>query len=218
MSKTTFAAQAAIGLTLTSFALLVALHVLSPEFDPSFRMVSEYAYGHYGWVLSLMFLAGGLNSWALAAALWNKMKTKRGKIGLWFLLLAGLGSAMASVFDITHSVGHNIAGLLGIGCMPPAALLITGDLRRLPVWAPAIRRLRILAHLTWISIVLLAVSMIIMTAQFTHLYGKPPEHAPSTLPHGVIGLVGWADRLILLTTFAWIVATAWAAIKTARSR
>ena len=49
--------------------LLAGLHILSPEFDPSFRMVSEYALGHYGWVLSLMFLAWGISSWALALAL-----------------------------------------------------------------------------------------------------------------------------------------------------
>jgi len=32
------------------------LHVLSPEFSPSRRVISEYALGHYPWVLSLMFL------------------------------------------------------------------------------------------------------------------------------------------------------------------
>lgn len=40
-----------------AFLLLAALHLLSPEFPPSWRMVSEYAFGHYPWVLSLMFLS-----------------------------------------------------------------------------------------------------------------------------------------------------------------
>ncbi len=36
---------------------LASLHILSPEFDPSWRMVSEYANGDYGSVLSAMFMA-----------------------------------------------------------------------------------------------------------------------------------------------------------------
>src|SRR6266704_2425629 len=82
--------------------LLASLHILSSEFDPSWRMVSEYALGHSGWVLSLMFLAWGISTWALAVALWSQVKTRAGKIGLWFLVIAGIGEALASVFDITH--------------------------------------------------------------------------------------------------------------------
>lgn len=50
----------AIGTSVGTLALLTSLHVLSPEFDPSWRMVSEYAYGRHGAVLSLMFLAWGI--------------------------------------------------------------------------------------------------------------------------------------------------------------
>ena len=99
---------------MAALLLLASLHVLSPEFDPSFRMVSEYALGHYGWVLSLMFLAWGMSSWALAVAIWSQVKTRAGKVGLWFLVIAGIGEAMASVFDITHDIGHSIAGVLGL--------------------------------------------------------------------------------------------------------
>ncbi len=95
--------------------LLASLHILSPEFDPSFRMVSEYALGHYGWVLSLMFLAWGMSSWALAVAIWSQVNTFAGKVGWWFLVIAGIGEAMASVFDVTHDPGHSIAGVLGLG-------------------------------------------------------------------------------------------------------
>jgi hypothetical protein len=56
------AAWLAMIMTAATILLLAALHVLSPEFDPSWRMVSEYALGHYGWVLSLMFL-----SWAISS-------------------------------------------------------------------------------------------------------------------------------------------------------
>jgi hypothetical protein len=40
-----------------TLVLLALLHLLSPEFSPVARMVSEYANGGYSWVLSLMFIA-----------------------------------------------------------------------------------------------------------------------------------------------------------------
>lgn len=95
------AAWLAIIMTTATVLLLASLHVQSPEFAPSWRMVSEYAFGHYRWVLSLMFLSWGISSWALAVAIWSQIKTKTGKVGLWFLIVAGTGEAMASVFDVT---------------------------------------------------------------------------------------------------------------------
>src|SRR5438270_14052617 len=132
--------------------LLASLHVLSPEFDPSFRMVSEYALGHYGWVLSLMFLTWGMSSWALAVAIWSQVKTKAGKVGLWFLVIAGLGEAMASVFDITHDTGHSIAGVLGIGGFPIAAVLRSVSLGRLHAWLGVQKSLLWMSQMSWVSV------------------------------------------------------------------
>src|SRR5205807_6979399 len=103
--------------------LLAGLHVLSPEFDPRWRVISEYALGHYAWVLSLMFVAGGVQAWALAVAIWSEVRTRTGRIGLGFLIAAGVGPAMASVFDITHPL-HEAAGAIGVLCLPVAAMLI----------------------------------------------------------------------------------------------
>ena len=58
-------------------------------------MVSEYALGHYGWVLALMFLSWGLSSWALAVATWSQVNTASGKVGLWFLVVAGTAPWLA---------------------------------------------------------------------------------------------------------------------------
>jgi len=49
-------------------------------------MVSEYANGQYGWVLSLMFAAYGLSSLALAFAIRSQATTRRDRLGL--ILLA----------------------------------------------------------------------------------------------------------------------------------
>src|SRR2546425_8417263 len=72
----------AVATATATLLLLASLHLLSPEFAPSWRMVSEYANGHYGWVLSLMFAAWGLSSWALALAIGSQLRTISGRIGL----------------------------------------------------------------------------------------------------------------------------------------
>jgi hypothetical protein len=194
--------------------LLAGLHILSPEFDPSFRMVSEYALGHYGWVLSLMFLAWGMSSWALALALWSQVKTKAGKVGWWFLVIAGLGEVMASVFDVTHDLGHSIAGVLGMGGFPIAAVLLSVSLGRTQAWRGAKKPLLCLANLNWITVVLLGATLVLMTVQFAQATGGHlPQHAPTQLPAGVLGLDGWADRLIVLSTCLWVFVAAWQAMK-----
>ncbi len=204
----------AIAAAIAALLLLISLHVLNPEFDPSFRMVSEYALGHYGWVLSLMFLAWGISTWALAATLWSQVKTRAGKVGLWLLVIAGTGEALASVFDITHDIGHSIAGLLGMGGFPIAALLLSVSLGRTQAWRGVRSLLLWLANLNWISIVLLIATLVLMTLQFLQVNGgQLPQHAPTRLPAGVIGLDGWADRLFVLTSCLWVLVAAWQALK-----
>jgi Protein of unknown function (DUF998) len=208
------AAWASLALTAATILLLAALHVLSPEFDPSWRVISEYALGRYGWVLSLMFLAWGLSTWALAVTIRSQVKTKAGKTGVALLLVAGLGEAMASVFDVRHEVGHGIAGLLGIVGLPAAALLLSVSLGRTQPWSAARRPLLWLAHLTWVSVVLLVVTLVLMTVQFEHANGgKLPQHAPKSLPPGVVGLDGWADRLVVVSNCLWVAFVAWQALK-----
>lgn len=118
------AARVAIAATGAVFLSLASLHVLSPEFDPSWRVVSEYANGRYGWVLSLMFVFWALSSWALAVTLWSQVKGIDGKIAVGFLIAAGVGEAMASVFDINHPL-HDLAGMVGVISLPIAAMLIS---------------------------------------------------------------------------------------------
>ena len=43
--------------------LLVLLHVLKPEIDPSWRMISEYEIGRYGWAMRLAFVCWVQASW-----------------------------------------------------------------------------------------------------------------------------------------------------------
>jgi hypothetical protein len=211
------AAWLAILATGATIFLLVSLHALSPEFSPSWRMISEYAFGHYAWVLSLMFLAWGIGSWALVVAIWSQVHTNPGKVGLWFLIIAGAGEAMASVFDITNPMGHGIAGLFGVIGFPIAALLLSVALGRTRTWTTARRPLLWIANLSWVSIVLLAATLATMTMQMARITGGHlPQQAPKSLPAGVLALDGWADRLIVLSNCAWVLVAAYHAIQVRR--
>jgi Protein of unknown function (DUF998) len=217
-SITVPAARVALVAAGATLLLLASLHVVSPEFNPAWRMVSEYALGRYGWVLSLMFLAWGVSSWALAVALWPQVQTRGGKIGVCVLVVSGLGEAMAAVFDITHDTGHSIAGVLGMGGFPIAAVLLSVSLGRLPAWRGVKPSLLWLAHLSWISIALLGATLMLMTLQVMQVVGHLPQQAPTHLPTGVLGLDGWADRLFVLASCAWVLVAAWQALKLAGPR
>jgi Protein of unknown function (DUF998) len=182
--------------TLATILLLLSLHLLSPEFSPSWRMISEYAFGRHAWVLSLMFVSWGVSSWALVIAIRSQVQTRAGTLGLWLLTIAGIGEAMASAFDITHPIGHGIAGLLGVIGFPIAALLLSVALGRNNTWRTARTALLWIANLSWISVVLLIVILAIMTMQMARINGGHlPQHAPKSLPPGVLALDGWADRV-----------------------
>ncbi len=206
------AAWLAITAATATLVLLASLHALSPEFDPAWRMVSEYANGHYGWVLALMFVAWGVSSWALTVALRPEARTRPVRIGLVLLTLAGVGEAMAAVFDINHDALHTLAGALGMLGLPMAALLISVNLGRTDRWSAAKRTLLWTANLTWVSVALLAATFVLLIATFSRVAGGLPAHAPTVLPRGVIGLVGWADRLLVVVYCLWVIAVAWQAL------
>jgi hypothetical membrane protein len=211
------AARAAFVLAAIVLLLLVTLRVLSPEFDPSWRVVSEYANGHYGWVLSLMFACWALSTWALAYAIRSQITTIAGKIGWWFLVVAGLGEALAVIFDVNQPM-HAVAGLLGVVGLPIAALTISITLVRNPAWSHTGKLLLATANLTWIVLLLMVASLPLMFFTYVHAGGHVPADGGTLplgtiLPPGVIALVGYFNRLLVVVYCAWAMVTAWHAAK-----
>ena len=50
-------ARLALGAGLGFALLLVLLHVLRPDLDPSWRFISEYAIGNFGYLMIIAFLS-----------------------------------------------------------------------------------------------------------------------------------------------------------------
>lgn len=159
------ALTAAVGVT------ILALHAIKPEFEPTWRFLSEYAIGDSGWVMQGAFFLWAASCAALAAALWNEVGTLPGKIGVVMLggVVVGLVGAGVFVMDpvtinpenATHSGRmHGLASMLGIPGLPIAAMLISASLVKTGKWAPHRKAVMLAAHTTWISLVLMMVYVI----------------------------------------------------------
>jgi len=216
MSNNLTTARLSLAASIATLFTLAILHILSPEFAPSWRMVSEYANGNYSWVLSLMFIFWAISSWILALAIWSEVKTTAGKVGLYFLIASGVGEAMAAVFDINHSL-HGLASLIGIGGLPIAAMLISTSLGQTETWSVAKKSLLWTANLTWISVLLMGITFAILIATFTQAGGDMTStEVPTSLPDGVIAWVGWTNRFLIVAYCVWVITVAWQAIKLGR--
>src|ERR1700687_3911929 len=85
---------------LSSSVLLAVLHVIKPELDPSWRFVSEYADGSYGWVMMLSFFSLALSCAALFVAVRSQIETTGGKIGLGVVLIVAASLIVAGGFYV----------------------------------------------------------------------------------------------------------------------
>jgi hypothetical membrane protein len=202
-------ALAAAGLSALTLLALALLHVLSPEFQPSWRMVSEYANGRQGWLLALMFTSWALSTWLLAYALFPLAPSRLAMFGIVLLIVAGVGEAMAAAFDVNHPL-HMHAAILGMNGLPIAALLIGVSFARAGHWGTSRRLMMLLSNLPWISVVMMAIAMAMFIASLSGAgVAITAQSKPlAELPAGVTSFGGWANRLLILAYCSWAIGAA----------
>jgi hypothetical protein len=203
------AARLSLAATATFLVLLVALHFIKPELDPSWRVISEYAIGDYGWLMVLAFLSLAASCVALFVAIRSQTRATGGKIGLAFLLVAAAGLIIAAIFTTdpitasqdeltTHGNLHALGAALGTG-FPIAATLIGWSLASNQAWSSARRSLVWSAGLAWIGFLVFALSMVVMV--------------PDDGTFGPDVLIGWPNRFMMLAYSAWLMVVARQAIQ-----
>src|SRR5829696_1391558 len=193
-------AHAALGAG-TGFALvLVLLHLLRPDLDPSWRFVSEYAVGTFGYLMITAFLTLSAGYVSLFLAIRSQVPSIWGKVGLIVLLVSAAGMAIAGVFvtdPITTPAAersmtgrlHEVGAFLDL--TPLAAPLISWSVaRRNPNWAPARR------SLLWTAWLLLLGLVIFVSA--TVIFGQQPP--------GPDMPIGWPNRFLVITYCIWLIA------------
>ncbi len=188
MNARLLSACLAIAFTAVALLALTGLHVVSPEFDPAKRVVSEYALGRHGWLLSVMFLSWGLGTWSLVPAIQSDVNTLPGRIGLVLLVTTGVGEAMAAFFDVNWPKMH---GLAGAGSSQPASCRHVDQLSlsRHPLWRSQRRWLLVAANLTWLALVFMATAMLFLGSKPTN------RHVP----------IGWPNRLLVVIYCVWVI-------------
>ena len=182
----------------TSAAFLVllgALHILRQDLDPSWRFISEYELGDYGWMMRLAFFCLSVSCSSLGVAIFSQTRGIAGSLGLGLLVLAAFGMTLAGVFvpdrdNRLHEVGAMLDHL------PFAALLINWSLSRHEFWADGRSLLRWTAGIPLLGLMIFVVSMGIMLPRNG---GQPGPEV----------LVGWPNRVMILAHCAWLMPLAW---------
>ncbi len=187
------AAVYALCATALAAGLVVVLHFLEPEFDPSWRMLSEYSLGRYGFLMRVAFLAAGTGVIALSAALSGSAWPAT--LGLVLVAVGPLGAAFIDTDPITtpraemsrRSNVHAALGSLFILGFPLAAIATGLSAARDPAIGPV---LAVAAIAPWVGL--------------AWFLGTTLRHAR---PDGVGGPdvpVGWPNRASMVIYLGWV--------------
>ena len=137
--------------------LLGSLHLIEPEFDPTWRFVSEYALGDVGWMMRLAFFLLATSLASAGVAIFSQIRAVAGYLGLLVLGIGALGLYLAAIF-VTDPIATSQEAATFSGKMhvlgasldytPIAALLLSVALARTHAWRPIRTRLFLTAGVT----------------------------------------------------------------------
>jgi hypothetical protein len=182
-----------LGASALAAGLMGLLHVLEPEVDPSWRMLSEYSLGRYGVLMRVAFLAMGTGVVAVAVALWRVAGPW--SLGLVLVAIGPLGAAFVDTDPITtpraqmsrRSTIHAALGSLFILGFPLAASVAgigaAGDPAVGPILAWA-------SVAPWITLV--------------WFLGTNVRHAQPDAVGGPDVRIGWPNRVSILVYLGWV--------------
>jgi hypothetical protein len=206
MTFSVIAARLGIGAAGLALVTLAALHPLRPDIHAGRTMISQYALGRYGWLMTLSFAGFALASGCLFAALVAHPTSILSRIGLFFLLAAAFGLVMAARFPMDPvstprarmsfaGKMHGISFLVGVPSQLLAVLLLflaldgSASQATVPLGA--------LTSLIWLSLLTTIVIMLMVGP------GKAPD------PNGPERFLGLPNRLFMVAYGAWLMVAAW---------
>lgn len=185
------------------FILFTLLHFLKPEIDPSWRFISEYQLGQYGWMMHLAFWSLAVSAASLWLAVQSQIRTIGGYIGLFMLFVATIGFVLAAAFTtdpITATTGtdagriHSTGALLASNVVG-AMFFLSWSLARNKAWA------KIRKTLWWVVGVAIATNL----ASFW-MQGVMAQHKNVFGPEALIGL---PNHLLIIGLAGCLAAMSW---------
>jgi hypothetical protein len=187
-----FYATVAISCLVYSALALILLHLLRPDYPPVSHMISDYAVGRYGWIMTTWFIGMSISCLMLALGLKQSgPNTMLATLGAILLGVASAGLLVSAAFPTdlddapTTQAGHihTISFLLNVASILIATVLTSLSFGRHPRW----RSYRATA-LTLAAFILVA-----FVIQFLTLHRGAPY--------------GLANRLFVALLFLWLFAT-----------
>jgi hypothetical protein len=178
--------------------ILALLHVIKPEVTPSWQTLSIYARGDWGWVGQLAYCLLGLTHIGMFFTLRRQVKSRYGKVGLVFLLIAGIGGIFGGIgvsdplntpqdqATVSGQI-HAIGAALEIWGAPIAALLITLNILR--------------KNTQWHQQRSLLVFMAILPFAGLFLFMGSGAAAGTSVGPGDV--IGYMNRIAILTYMIW---------------
>lgn len=115
-----------------ALVLFLLLHIITPELNPTWRFVSEYANGQFGYIMRFTFFLFAIATFATALLVKEVARTKLGKAASFLFFISSLGLTLAGIFNqdpITSTTVtttgnlHGLAAMLGIPTFSIGAIL-----------------------------------------------------------------------------------------------
>jgi hypothetical protein len=138
-------ARLVIGAATLAVMALGLVHLLRPDIHPGRTMISQYARGRFGWLMTLCFAAFAVGSALLFALLVPRSLSFSGHLGLAFLIGAAIALGMAARFPMDpvstprerlsfSGRMHALSFLIGVPCQILAILFLSFALTSLPLF------------------------------------------------------------------------------------
>lgn len=197
---------AAIVFALLFILTLAVLHFLKPEFDPKWRMISEYEIGKYGYLMQGAFWVWAASLLTFAIAAWHFIGSASGIIGwVWLLVivLALVGAGIYKTNAITDNSTsrdntlHTLCGSVVILTFPIASTLVANALLKSPFWEPYTLAVFNFTLLNWLG----------MLGFFGSIIWSRKKD-PSAGRVGPKVLLGWPNRIMVVLYNVWVIVLA----------
>jgi len=179
---------------LYAFAALALLHFLRPDYVPRTHMISDYAVGHFGWLMQTVFVAMSLGYVCLAVGLNRSgLRSLFARLAMLLLVVVSIGLIVSAIFptDLEESTVstragdiHTVSFLINVGGSILVAMLLPVAYGKHPAW----RSFRMESSL------LAALILIAFVVQFRTLHRGAPY--------------GITNRAFVVVLFLWVLVTA----------
>jgi len=128
-------------------AIIVLLHFVENEFEPSSRFISEYVLGDWGWLMNVAFFALGGAIVAVAHGLRRGLSPgRRVTASVRLLYVGGITTVLTAFLNSDaladtdagrtswHGTVHQLLGFIGIVCLTVATFFLRGVFARDAQW------------------------------------------------------------------------------------